>query len=70
MKHVCNVIVSGQITFEALGMSEVYRVSEIAEVLVDAVISLGKNNASKNWVKDNNIYNLFKANFFPDVLIK
>ncbi|KAJ7394357.1 epithelial cell transforming sequence 2 oncoprotein-like [Desmophyllum pertusum] len=39
----------GQITFEALGMGEVYRVSEIASVLVDAVISLGRNNASKNW---------------------
>ncbi|XP_020620781.1 epithelial cell-transforming sequence 2 oncogene-like [Orbicella faveolata] len=39
----------GQITFEALGMCEVYRVSEIASVLVDAVISLGKDNASRNW---------------------
>ena len=28
-----------------------YRVSEIASVLVDAVISLGKDNASRNWVK-------------------
>lgn len=37
--------------FKALGMCEVYRVSEIASVLVDAVISLGKDNASRNWVK-------------------
>jgi len=39
----------GQITFEALGMCEVYRVSEIASVLVDAVVSLGKDNASRHW---------------------
>ncbi|XP_066028744.1 epithelial cell-transforming sequence 2 oncogene-like isoform X2 [Pocillopora verrucosa] len=39
----------GQVTFEALGMYELHNVSEIATVLVDAVASLGRNNASKNW---------------------
>lgn len=39
----------GQITFEALGMCELYNVSEIASVLVDAIVSLGRNNASRNW---------------------
>jgi len=40
----------GKITFEALGMSAVYRISEISSVLVDAVFFLGKNNASRNWI--------------------
>lgn len=45
------VIVSGHITFEALGMCEVYKISEIASILVEAVISLGRNKASTNWVR-------------------
>ena len=32
-------------------MCEVYKISEIASVLVDAVISLGRNKASTNWVR-------------------
>lgn len=48
--ELCDVFVSGQVTFEALGMYELHNVSEIATVLVDAVASLGRNNASKNWV--------------------
>lgn len=47
-RHLAKRLV-GQITFEALGMCEVYRISEIASVLVDAVISLGRNNASRTW---------------------
>ncbi|XP_073236115.1 epithelial cell-transforming sequence 2 oncogene-like [Porites lutea] len=39
----------GHITFEALGICEVYKISEIASVLVDAVISLGRNKASSDW---------------------
>ena len=45
------VIVSGHITFEALGMCEVYKISEVASILVEAVISLGRNKASSNWVR-------------------
>ena len=48
-KSLCE-IVSGHITFEALGMCEVQRISEIAAVLEDAVICLGRSNASRNWV--------------------
>ena len=51
MKRVNFSILSGQITFEALGMCEVYKISDVASALVDAVISLGRNNASRNWVK-------------------
>lgn len=43
-------IISGQITFEALHMCEIYRISEISSTLVDAVILAGRDNAAKNWV--------------------
>ncbi|KAK2570590.1 Epithelial cell-transforming sequence 2 oncogene-like [Acropora cervicornis] len=39
----------GQITFEALHMCEIYRISEISSTLVDAVILAGRDNAAKNW---------------------
>lgn len=45
------LIISGQITFEALHMCEIYRISEISSTLVDAVILAGRDNAAKNWVR-------------------
>lgn len=47
-RNLANRLV-GEITFKALGMCEIQRITEISSALVDAVIFVGRSNTEKDW---------------------